>query len=91
MDKETMDMFQTIIDQLHKMDTRLDKMDTRLDKMDNRMEVIEVRQNKMHEQLNELQLSQKLFEMNANKKLARLQDGMDTVEEILKMHELIPG
>ena len=44
----------------------------------------------MHEQLTELQLSQKLFELNTNKKLARLQDGLDTVEEILKMNELIP-
>ena len=37
-----------------------------------------------------MQLSQKLFEMNANKKFARLQDGMDTIEEILKMNELLP-
>lgn len=73
-----------------KMDERLDKMDERFDKMDNRLEVMEVRQNKMHEQLTELQLSQKLFELNTNKKLARLQDGLDTVEEILKMNELIP-
>ena len=73
-----------------KIDERLDKMDERLDKMDNRLEVMEVRQNKMHEQLTELQLSQKLFELNTNKKLARLQDGLDTVEEILKMNELIP-
>ena len=73
-----------------KIDERLDKMDERFDKMDNRLEVMEVRQNKMHEQLTELQLSQKLFELNTNKKLARLQDGLDTVEEILKMNELIP-
>ncbi len=84
MDKETKEMFQMIID-------RLDKVDSRLDKMDNRMEIMEVKQDKTHEQLTELQLSQKLFEMNTNKKLARLQDGMDTVEEILRMHELIPG
>lgn len=63
---------------------------SRFDKMDNRLEVMEVKQNKMHEQLTELQLSQKLFELNTNKKLARLQDGLDTVEEILKMNELIP-
>lgn len=76
MDKESMEMFQKILD--------------RLDKMDNRLEVMEIKQNKMHEQLTELQLAQKLFELNTNKKLARLQDGMDTVEEILKMNELIP-
>lgn len=83
MDKEATEMFQLIID-------RLDKMDNRLDKMDNRMEAMEVKQDKMQEQLTELQLSQKLFEKETNKKLARLQDGMDTIEEILKMNELIP-
>ena len=77
-------------DRLDKMDDRLDKMDDRLDKMDNRLTTIEVKQNRMSEQLTEMQLSQKLFEMNANKKLARLQDGMDTMEEIMKMNELIP-
>ncbi len=98
MDRESMEMFQKILEQLGKMDSRLDKvdsrldqMDTRLDKMDDHMKMMDVRQNKMHEQLTELQLSQKLFELNANKKFARLQNGMDTVEEILKMNEMIPG
>lgn len=76
MDKESMEMFQKILD--------------RLDKMDSRLEVIEIKQNKMADQLTELQVSQKLFELNTNKKLARLQDGLDTVEEILKMNELMP-
>ena len=79
-----------LLETVVQMQGRFDKMDERLDKMDNRLEVMEVRQNKMHEQLTELQLSQKLFELNTNKKLARLQDGLDTVEEILKMNELIP-
>ena len=76
---------------LDKMDGRLDKMDGRLDKMDNRIQVLEVKQDRLSEQLTEMQLSQKLFEMNANKKFARLQDGMDTIEEILKMNDLIPN
>lgn len=79
-----------LLETVVQMQGRFDKMDERFDKMDNRLEVMEVRQNKMHEQLTELQLSQKLFELNTNKKLARLQDGLDTVEEILKMNELIP-
>lgn len=84
MDRESMDMFQKILEQLGKMDTRLDKMDDHL-------KMMEIMQNKMHEQLTELQLAQKLFELNANKKLARLQDGMDMMEEILKLNALIPG
>ena len=76
MDNESKEMFQKILD--------------RLDKMDNRLGVMEVKQNRMADQLTELQVSQKLFELNTNKKLARLQDGLDTVEEILKMNELLP-
>lgn len=76
MDNESMEMFQKILD--------------RLDKMDSRLGVMEVKQNRMSDQLTELQVSQKLFELNTNKKLARLQDGLDTVEEILKMNELLP-
>ena len=76
MDNESREMFQKILE--------------KIDKIDNRLDVMEVKQNKMSDQLTEMQLSQKLFEMNTNKKLARLQDGMDTVEEILKLNELLP-
>ncbi len=76
MDNESKEMFQKLFD--------------KIDKIDNRLDVIELKQNKMSDQLTELQLSQKLFELNTNKKLARLQDGLDTVEEILKINELIP-
>ena len=69
---------------------RLDKVDSKLDKVDNRFEMLEVWQKKTSDQVAELQVAQKLFELNTNKKLARLQDGMDTVEEILKLNELIP-
>lgn len=68
----------------------LKPINDKLDKMDNRLEVLEVKQDRLSEQLTEVQLSQKLFVMNANKKFARLQDGIDTMEEILKMNELIP-
>ena len=79
-----------LIETVGQMQERFDKIDGRLDKMDSRLGVMEVKQNRMQEQLTELQLAQKLFELNTNKKLARLQDGMDTIEEILKINELIP-
>lgn len=69
MDKESMEMFQKVLDKL---------------------EIMEISQSKMEDQLTELQVSQKLCELNTNKKLARLQDGLDTVEEILQMNELLP-
>ena len=84
-------LLQAISDMMDKkLDERLKPINDRLDKMDSRLGVIEVKQNRMADQLTELQVSQKLFELNTNKKLARLQDGLDTVEEILKMNELIP-
>ena len=84
-------LLQAISDMMDKkLDERLKPINDRLDKIDSRLDVMDVKQNKMSEQLTELQLSQKLFELNTNKKLARLQDGLDTVEEILKMNELIP-
>ena len=89
MDSESKEAFGKILDRLDKMDSRLDKIDSRLDKIDNRLDIMEIRQNKMAEQITELQLAQKVFELNANKRFARLQDGMDAVEEILRMNELI--
>ncbi len=84
-----LDRLDKIDSRLDKMDSRLDKIDSRLDKIDNRLDIMEIRQNKMAEQITELQLAQKVFELNANKKFTRLQDGMDAVEEILRMNELI--
>ena len=72
------------------MDQKLEPINQRLDKMDSRLDKLEVWQKKTSEQVAELQVSQKLFELSTNKKLARLQDGMDTVEEILKLNEMIP-
>lgn len=77
-------------DDLNAIKELLKPINDRLDKMDSRLGVMEVKQNRMSDQLTELQVSQKLFELNTNKKLARLQDGLDTVEEILKMNELLP-
>lgn len=68
----------------------LQPINDRLDIIDNRLSTMEVKQDRMAEQLVQMQLSEKLFEMNSNKKFARLQDGMDTIEEIMKMNELIP-
>lgn len=103
MDAESMEVFDKVLGKLDKIDNRLDGIDNRLDKIedrldkaefrldkiDNRLDIMEIRQNKMAEQITELQLAQKVFELNANKRFARLQDGMDAVEEILRMNELI--
>ena len=72
------------------MDQRLDSMDKRFDRIENRLDVIEFKQNKMSEQLKEIDARQKLFEVHTNKKIAKLQDGIDTVVEILRLHNMVP-
>ena len=72
------------------LDSKVSSLEAKQNKMADQLNVLEVKQNKMSEQLTEIQLSQKFFEFNTNKKLARLQDGMDTIEEILKLNGLIP-
>lgn len=72
------------------MDQRLDTMDQRFDRIESRLDVIEFKQDRMAEQLKEIDGREKLFEVNTNQKIKRLQDGMDTVVEILRMKHLIP-
>ena len=66
------------------------KLDEKLEPINSKLEMLQTWQKKTSDQVAELQVAQKLFELSTNKKLARLQDGMDTVEEILKLNELIP-
>lgn len=72
------------------MDQRLDTMDQRFDRIESRLDVIEFKQDRMAEQLKEIDGREKLFEVNTSQKIKRLQDGMDTVVEILRMKHLIP-
>ena len=86
-DREVLDL---ILNRLDNMDSRFDKIENRLDKVESKLETIHVWQKKNYERLEELKVSEKIFELNNNKKLARLQDGLDTMEEILKLNDLIP-
>lgn len=65
-------------------------IDQKLEPINSKLEMLQVWQKKTAEHVKELQVDQQLFELNTNKKLARLQDGMDTMEEILKLNDLIP-
>ena len=104
MDHETRSFFQQIIQRFDQIDERFFRIEQRLDnleqrvgkleqcmdKLEHRMDIMEVKQDRMRDQLEELQLSHKIFEGTVKKNFTRLQDGMDAVEEILKMNELIP-
>lgn len=65
-------------------------VNSRLDKIDDKINTLGVWQRKTVRQVEELHVAQKLYELNTNKKLDRLQDGMDTIVEILKLNDLIP-
>lgn len=98
MDSETRAFFQQIIGRFDQIDGRLDKIEQRLgtleqrmDKLEYRMDLMEVKQDRLKDQLEELQLSQKTFERTATKKFTSLQDGIDAIEEILKINRIIPA
>ena len=55
-----------------------------------KLEMLHVLQKKTAEHVAELKVTQELFELNTNKRFARLQDGLETIEEILKLNDLIP-
>ncbi len=105
MEKDSMEMFQKILDRLDKidgrfdkmdgrfdeMDERLDKMDERFDKMDERFEIVELKQDRTARKLEDLRLDIAIAERDIRRDIHLLKDETETVIEILKMHELLPG
>ena len=83
MDKESMEMFQKILD-------RLDKMDNRFDKMDNRFDILELKQDRTAKKLEDLRLDVAVAERDIRRDIHELKDETETVIEVLKMHELLP-
>ena len=84
MDKESMEMFQKILD-------RLDAMDGRLDRMDGRFDIIEMKQELTAKKLDDLQLDFKIFQRDTKRNFHKLNDEMETVIEILRANELMPN
>ena len=77
MDKESMEMFQKILD--------------RLDKMDNRFNILELKQDRTAKKLDDLRLDVAVAERDIRRDILELKDEMETVIEILKMNDLIPS
>lgn len=98
MEKDSMEMFQKILDRLDKIDGRFDKMDgrfdemdERLDKMDERFEIVELKQDRTARKLEDLRLDIAIAERDIRRDIHLLKDETETVIEMLKMHELLPG
>ncbi len=79
-----------IYERLDRIDTRLEHMDERLDRADDNFRYLDIKLHKTNEKLENLDISFRFFAQNTKKDIAKLQDGMDTVTEILHMNQLIP-
>lgn len=76
MDKESMEMFQKILD--------------RLDKINSRFDIIELKQDRTAKKLEDLRLDVAIAERDIRRDIHELKDEMETVIEVLRMNELIP-
>lgn len=78
-------------ERLNHMDERLEHMDARLDHADDNFKYLDVKLNKTIDKLEALDLSFRNFAQNTKRDIAKLQDGMDTIVEILRINKLVPG
>jgi phage shock protein A len=76
MDKESMEMFQKILD--------------RLDKMDSRFDVIEHKQDRTEKKVDDLRLDVAVAGRDIRRDIYELKDEMETVIEVLKINEMLP-
>lgn len=75
MAKESMEMFQKILD--------------RLDKIDSHFDILEHKQDRTEKKVDNLRLDVAVAERDIRRDILELKDEMETVIEVLKMNELI--
>ena len=74
-----------------KLDQKLDeKFDQKLQPIYARLDNLELKQDRTMKKLDDFQLDMKVSERNINRNIHKLQDEMDTVVNVLKLHELVP-
>lgn len=69
------------------MDTKLDEL---LKPINDRLDIIELKQDRTAKKLDDLRLDVAVAERDIRRDIHELKDEMETVIEVLKMHELIP-
>ncbi len=72
------------------LDDRLKPINDRLDKTDSRLDVIEMKQDIATKKIDDLRLDVAISERDIRRDIHKLNDGMETVVEVLKQHELLP-
>ena len=84
MDKESMEMFQKILDRLDSMDGRLDVMDFQFTKVDERFDVMGMKQGLIAKKLDDLWLDVKIAERDIREDFHKFGNEMGTVIDIIK-------
>lgn len=79
-----------ISSRLDSMDVRFDGIDRRLDKVDQRLDILEYKQDRTAKKLNSLQIDVEILKQDVKNDIHTLQDGMDTIIELLKIHKIVP-
>lgn len=67
------------------------KFDEKLQPLYTRLDILELKQDRTIKKLDGFQLDMKVAERDINRNIHKLQDEMDTVIEVLKLHELVPA
>lgn len=79
-----------LLESINSINGRLDKVELHLGKVDQRLDVIDFKQDRTAKKLDDLQLDVKLSERDIRRDIHILRDEMDTVIELLKIHNIVP-
>ncbi len=71
------------------MDKRLDIVDLRFDRLESWLDGMKWQQDYLSRKLDNLQLDMKIFERTVTNDIRTLKDGMDTITELLKIHNIV--
>ena len=72
------------------LDKKLQPVNHRLDKLDNTLNNLKFKQDHLSEKLNELELTVKYSDHNIRRDIRSLHEDVDTIVEILRIHDMIP-
>ena len=91
MNQELLQAISDLMDQkLEPISSRLGGIDRRLDKVDQRLDILEHKQDRTAKKLNSLQIDVEILKQDVKNDIHTLQDGMDTIIELLKIHKIVP-
>ncbi len=72
------------------LDKKLQPVNHRLDKLDNTLNTLKFKQDHLSEKLNGLELTVKYSDHNIRRDIRSLHEDVDTIVEILRIHDMIP-